>query len=579
MTPWLLLLAWGWPLLLAWPAATLKSPWRSSPAGNHSGALDGPGGLRWALPILGPLPALLAALTVPVGSQLDLPWLFLGTALGLDATARIYLLFTTLLWLAAGLYTAFTFRGTAHAGRFRAIFLLAMAGNLWLIVGQDLFSFYAGFAIMGLAAYGLVIHDGSPAALRAGKIYLIMALFGEMSLFVALVIIAQQTGTTQPAPEDLTQLSALPIALLLLGLGVKAGLVPLHLWLPLAHPAAPIPASALLSGAMIKVAVLGWLRFLPVGAIALPGWGGLLAAAGLLTLFYGLPIGLVQSDPKVILAYSSISKMGLLMLCLGLVLVEPALAPTGVAAISLYAAQHGLVKGGLFLGVGLRKQAAPAIVQPWILGGLILLALALAGAPLTSGAMAKDALKPVLYGADWPWVPAAAVIAGVGTSLLMARFIWVCVRTQPHPQPGHPWPGLAWALLITLVLLFPFVLGAPASWLSGWLPVLLGVVFAGLVALGAWRNPDWLRPVIGLIPPGDLIVLARPLRRLAVAGGQSLWPPLDAARLRVTNAAIRGFQAVFAGTDTEAERGLRRWPVAGAVWLGIIAALLLALLG
>ncbi len=584
MIPWLLLLAWVWPLLLAWPAATPNRPWQAAQAGKHHGERQQklssrPGGLARILPILAPLPALLAALVVPVGSELDLPWLFLGTALGLDATAQVYLLFTAILWLTAGLYTTFAFRSTAHAGRFRTIFLLAMAGNLWLIVGQDLFSFYAGFAIMGLSAYGLVIHDGSAAALRAGKVYLVMALFGEVSLFAALVIIAQQTGTTQPTPEDLIQLSGLPIALVLVGLGVKAGLVPLHLWLPLAHPAAPIPASALLSGAMIKVAILGWLRFLPVGAVALSDWGGLLAAGGLLTLFYALPIGLVQSDPKTILAYSSISKMGLLMLGLGLILMEPGLAPVGVAAISLYAAQHGLIKGGLFLGVGLRKQAATAMVQPLILGGLILLALALAGAPLTSGAVAKYALKPVFNGAEWPWVAAAVVVASVGTSLLMARFIWVCVRTQPHPQSGSLLPGLTWAVLIALVLLFPFVFGKPESWLSGWLPVLLGFASAGLVAVGAWRNPDWLRPVIGLIPPGDLIVLKRPVSRLVVAGWQSLWQPIEAARLRVTNAATQGFEKIFARPDTDSESSLRQWPVAGGIWLGIILMMLMALLG
>ncbi len=577
MTDWLLL-AWLWPLLLA--ASALPS--LGSGAGQRGDRARAPETLpawRASLVVIGALPALAAVWLVPVGSSLSLPWLFLGTELGLDEIGRVFLLFSAILWLAAGVAVAQRMRRVAHARRFHAFYLLAMAGNLWLIVGQDLFSFYAGFAIMSVAAYGLVIHDGSPAALRAGKVYLVMTLFGEVSLFAALVMIAQQTGTTLPRPEDLTQLGALPIALVLLGLGVKAGLVPLHLWLPLAHPAAPIPASALLSGAMIKVAMLGWLRFLPVGAIALPNWGGLLAAGGLLTLFYALPIGLVQADPKAILAYSSISKMGLLMLCLGLVLMEPALAPAGVAAISLYAAQHGLVKGGLFLGVGLRKQAAPAFLQPFVLGGLIVLALALAGAPLTSGAVAKYGLKPVLSGAEWPWVAAAVTVATVGTSLLMARFIWVCVHISPHPQPGSLWPGLAWALLILLVLLSAFVLGTPASWFTDWPTIALGLVFAGLIALGAWRNPDWLRPVIGLIPPGDLMVLARPIGRLTVVGWLHLWRPLDAARLRVVNAVTRGIEPFLARPDGDAERGLRRWPVAGVIWLGMIVVLLLALFG
>ncbi|MBK1704902.1 complex I subunit 5 family protein [Halochromatium glycolicum] len=590
LIPWLLVAAWVWPLLLAWPVAGQGGSWRASSATDgavtaavpSTAPITVPSKAHWRgfLTILGPLPALLAALLLPVGTRLELPWLFLGTALELDPVGQVYLLFTAMLWLIASVYSAFSLRTAEHAGRFGALFLLAMAGNLWLIVGQDLFSFYAGFAMMGLASYGLVIHDATPSALRAGKVYLVMALLGEVSLFAALVIIAQQTGSTEPSPEDLAQLTALPIALVLLGLGVKAGLVPLHLWLPLAHPAAPVPASAVLSGTMIKVALLGWLRFLPVGTQALPEWGGLLAAGGLLTLFYALPVGLVQADPKAILAYSSVSKMGLLMLVLGLVLMEPALAPVGVAGIALYAASHALAKGGLFLGVGLRKQAAlrPALVQPLVLGGLLFLALALVGAPFTSGAVAKYALKPVIEGADWPWVAAAVTVSTVGTTLLMGRLIWVSAGTRTHSAPGYLWPGIAWALLIALVALFPFVLGKATSWTTNSVAVPLGVVLATLVALAAWRNPDWLKPLIGLIPAGDLIVLSRPIGALVKAFGGWLWRPLGRSAARIARFAIDRYERVCNEPPGDVERGLRAWSVAGALWIGILALLVLALL-
>ncbi len=571
MIGWLLLLSWVWPLLLVWPATRV--------GGWGSDALARSRLPFWLLPALGPLPALMAALTVPIGTTLELPWLFLGTSLGLDAVARVYLIFTSLLWLVAGIYAAFSNRGADNAGRFNALFLLAMAGNLWLIVGSDLISFYVGFAIMGLSSYGLVIHEGGASALRAGKVYLIMALLGEVSLFAALVMIASQTGTTSPTPEQLAGLDDLAIALALLGLGVKAGLVPLHLWLPLAHPAAPIPASAVLSGTMIKVALLGWMRFLPIGAVALPEWGALLTAAGLLTLFFALPIGLIQSDPKVVLAYSSISKMGLMVLLLGVILTQPALAPLGVAAIVFYAANHALVKGGLFLGVGMRKHA---MHQPLVIAALVFLALALAGLPFTSGAVAKYQVKPVIDAADWTWISAAIVVSTMGTTLLMARFLWVSVHTAAHPERGWLWPAAAWGTLIALVAVFPFALGKPGSWPTNLLSVPIGLGIAALIWLVAWRRPNWLRPlatrIIGAVPPGDLLALIVPainaIRRVANAS----WQPLHGLLLSIRAWFIDAFERIFATPSGDSERHLRAWPVAGSLWIGITAAMLVFLL-
>jgi formate hydrogenlyase subunit 3/multisubunit Na+/H+ antiporter MnhD subunit len=583
MSAWLLLIAWVWPLLLVWPAAgvRLRAPRADTlmpPLGAPQQALSQPlrGQLRDALPALGALPALVAALTLPLGTTLELPWLMLGTTLTLDAVARVYLLFTSILWLAAGIYAVFAFRGDPHAERFHALFLLAMAGNLWLIVGADLISFYVGFAMMGLSSYGLVVHNADRAALRAGKVYLVMALIGEVSLFAAFVMIVAQTDTLMPGAEDLAGLDTLTIALALLGLGVKAGLFPLHLWLPLAHPAAPIPASAVLSGTMIKVALLGWMRFLPVGAIAMPEWGTLLAAGGLVTLFFALPVGLVQSDPKVVLAYSSISKMGLLILLLGLILMEPALAPLGTAAIAFYAAHHALVKGGLFLGVGMRKHAH---LQPLVLGLLVFLALALAGAPFTSGAAAKYEIKPLLESAHWTWISAAIAVSTFGTTLLMGRFIWVSVRTQPHPEPGYLWPAAAWGTLVGLVVLFPFVLGQPSGWLSNAVTVPAGIAAAVLIAAIARWKPGLFRHLVGSVPPGDLLLLAAPTRRAVAAVGaatQRYWRRIAGP---VQDFALDRFERTFNAPDGDTERGLRQWPVAGALWIGISALMLLLLLG
>jgi len=579
---WLLLMLWVWPLVLALPASRVcfRQDWAVPVAPD--GRTSALGTKRSVLPLvaLGPLPALIALLLVPLGTELPLPWFFLGTQLGLDATARVYLGFTSVLWLAAGVYSAYGERGTnTNAGRFDALFLVAMAGNLWLIVAQDLFSFYAGFAMMGLASYGLVVHDGSTSALRAGKVYLVMALLGEVTLFAGLVLLASQTGTTLPEPGAVTDIGGVTIALLLVGLGVKAGMVPLHLWLPLAHPAAPVPASAVLSGTMIKVALLGWLRFLPVGELALPDWGQGLALAGLATMTLALPVGIVQRDPKVILAYSSVAKMGFLMLALGLTLVQPALAPVGVAGIALYAAQHGLAKGGLFLGIGMRKHAgAPGTIgQALILGVLVFFALALAGAPFTSGAVTKYNLKPVLEAAEWTWLGGALAVSTVGTALLMARFVWVAVRTEPHAEPGWAWPLAAWGLLLVLVVLFPFAFGKPASWLSNAGPVGLGVGIASAVALVAASRPSLLAPFIGLVPPGDLLALITPLLDAFRQSGTALLAEIRRGFSSSLAVGAMAFERVFGTPPGDVERGLRQWPLAGALWVGISAVLLVLL--
>ena len=527
---------------------------------------------RWAwwLPAVAALPGVLSAVLLTDGAQLELPWLLLGTSLGSDPIARLFLAFTSVLWLAAGIYSAPLMRDGPHAARFRVFFLLAMTGNLLLILGQDLVSFYLGFSLMGLAAYGLVVHDGDPAALRAGRVYLAMTLAGELALFAALVMIAQHAGSLTPERDQLVGLGDLTVGLLIFGLAIKAGLVPLHVWLPLAHPAAPVPASAVLSGAMIKVALLGWLRFLPVGEESLAGWGLLLVFAGMLSLFFAVPIGLIQSNPKVILAYSSVSKMGLLSLTLGLMLVEPALAPAGILALTLYAAHHALVKGGLFLGVGLRLHGP---LQAVVLVGLVLLALSMAGMPPTSGAVAKYAMKPTLTGTDWAWLTQAVALSAAATALLMARFLWVVWRLPAHPEPGYGAGTLAWGALIVLSIAYALMLGTPAAWLSDARPVGIGLALAAAVALVAWLKPARLSPLIDRVPPGDLIALAGPLLAVGeftIQTGARQWR--RGRRFLIS----RGADAVTAlrARAGDPETAMGTWPAAGAAWLGVLVLLL-----
>ena len=139
------------------------------------------------------------------------------------------------------------------------------------------------------------------------------------------------------------------MALLIAGFGLKIGLVPLHVWMPLTYTAAPIPAAAVLSGAAVKAGVIGFIRFMPFDA-AMPGWGEALAAIGLFSAFYGVAIGITQSNPKTVLAYSSVSQMGLIAAVIGMGLAAG--DSSTASAAGFIAAHHVLVKGALFLAIG-----------------------------------------------------------------------------------------------------------------------------------------------------------------------------------------------------------------------------------
>jgi hydrogenase-4 component B len=467
-----------------------------------------------------PLPALLLALVAEPGASLQLDWILLGSSFGLTEVTRVFLLFTALLWWGAGLYARGYLRDDPRRPRFELLWLLTLAGNLMLILALDVVSFYAGFALMTFAAYGLVIHTDKPEARRAGRVYLAMAVLGEGLILAGLLLaVVQADAGIQPLLADLPAAVAtsdqrdLLIALLWLGFGVKAGLPLLHLWLPLAHPVAPVPASAVLSGAMIKAGLLGWLHTLPIGLVSLPGWSALVIVAGFVAAFGAAFLSLHQEHPKTVLAYSSISQMGLITVGIGMALQEPDLRPLLVAAIAVYALHHGLSKGALFLGVGIARHpgrlAGPLL---WLL--LALPALSLAGV-MTSGVVAKLGLKAALDTQAtlpdwWDHLPRLLELAAVGTTLIMARYLWLLQsESQGDRAPAASWWG--WVLLLASGPVLVFLPGhwglidrdaiTPGDWVSLSWPVLLGTALA---LIGARTLRPWP------IPPGDLLALITP---------------------------------------------------------------------
>lgn len=500
-----------------------------------------------ALAPLAALPALAAALLWSPGDTpaLEIPWLLVGVRLGLDGTTQVFLLFTAILWGGAALYARGYLSGheVAYRARFSGFFLFTMGGNLGLILARDLASFYLFFVLMSFASYGLIVHDQTRRARRAGNVYLTMVLVGEAFILPATLIAAATATTDIGALAEAVAASPARdaiIGLALVGFGVKAGALPLHLWLPLAHPAAPTPASAVLSGAMIKAGLLGWITFLPGGQLSMSGWGLLLICGGLVAAFAGIAAGLVQEEKKTLLAYSSISQMGLMTAGLGCGLLVEEAWPVSLLAVTLYAAHHALIKGALFLGVGVCDRAGSRNALP-VLAGMGFLGLAVVGAPLTSGAIAKEYLKEAVYPlpAFMPQaVEALLQAAAVGTALIMVRLLYELwpsggVNAAAKASAEHPplsmW--LPWTALVAAVVLYPLAIPAPPGGTAGalfsssalWPPVAgISLALTGIFlyrrakgARGLWRW--WSK-----IPEGDLLI------PVEAAGGRA---GVSAARL------------------------------------------------
>lgn len=465
------------------------------------------------------LPALAASLLVEDGAETVLSNALMGSAWRMDPLGRIFLLFTAFCWTMAGLSAVSAFRDHPRRGSFAVPFLIAMAGNLALPAAADAVTFYTGFAVMGFAAWALVAHRGTPGAVRAGRVYLFLVLLGELLVLPGLAQGALGAGSPMldaiRTHWNSDPMSQTALGLIVFGFALKAGLFPLHFWLPLAHPAAPAPASAVLSGCMIKAGLLAWLRLLPLGDFALPELGRIVAVPAAFGLVGGLFAALFQAGPKALLAYSSLSKMGLMMLLTATAMLEPTLAPAALAAAVTVALVHALHKCALFLGAGLTPGLGSGGRVP-----LTLLALSFAGAPLLSGTLMKTAAKPLLTHPALPgggWIPALLLIAATLAPAVMYRFARLTWPRDTECAERQPAALAAWGLTGVAALLFPW-----------WIPSLDGAArslptpaIPGDPAFWLGAGATALAVVFGLhtslrLPPGDLLYWLpqiRPARR------------------------------------------------------------------
>lgn len=536
------------------------------------------------LPVLGPLivaallafrgrPRALAIAVAPwmpvllappllLASRAEMSIVLLNLRLGADAIASPLIVLCAVAWGLAGWFAANRIRKDRLL--FWSGWLISLAGISLALLARDIAGFYAGYAMLSLASWLLIIHARSEDAWRAGRIYLVLALAGEMAAFAGLIAIVSAAGNIA--------LAELPAAvqlepgwrwLILAGFAVKMGVVPLHVWLPLAHPVAPVPASAILSGVIVKAGLLGWLRLVPPGSEGADAVGPILMVLGIVTAFAGVLIGLMQQRVKVVLAYSTISQMGLVLIAYSALLMAPDQAAALFPWLGVMVLHHGLNKASLFLACG----CAPG--RSWLRGLLVAIpALAISAAPLTTGMLAKTGLKTALAeaGVAHGWTLVLS-LTSAATALLLWHF-WRLVRSERGYKTAHP----AWVVMVLAGLVVPWAWvlahGLDPHLLSGLWPATWPLALAAALV---WLKSGLAPRLRADLPAGDLVVLMEGAARLAGKGlarlaeaGAAPRPNLYPVHVRMTRVLLW------------VERKITALPVAGLLILGLGGLLWLA---
>jgi len=305
--------------------------------------------------LLGYLPR--SAVTLPLG----LPWL--GAHFRIDALSAFFLVVVNLGGASASLFALGYGRHEHSPQRVLPFYPAYLAAMNLVVLADDAFSFLVSWEFMSLTSWALVIaHHRVAENVRAGYVYLLMAGFGTLALLLAFGLLAGGHGDyafdAMRAAHPPMLLAGLVLALAIAGAGSKSGVVPLHAWLPLAHPAAPSHVSALMSGVMTKVAVYGFVRIV-FDLLGPPDWwwGMVVLAIGGATAAMGVLYALMQHDLKRLLAYHTVENIGIIYIGLGLALAfrvhdMPLAAALAFTAALFHVFNHSIFKSLLFFGAG-----------------------------------------------------------------------------------------------------------------------------------------------------------------------------------------------------------------------------------
>ncbi|MBI5788410.1 MAG: hypothetical protein HZA78_06115 [Candidatus Schekmanbacteria bacterium] len=418
----------------------------------------------------------------PIPAGLDI--FISGINFYLDGLSLFFCLFTSLIWSLASIYGYAYLHTDKGMQRYTGAWLLALSANLGLVIAEDLLTFFLFWELLSLSAYLLISHEQDEAALYAGKKYLALSLPGGICLLGGILIL--HTGTNSLQWSALWQNAGLSIqnwrialTLILLGLMVKCGLMPLHIWLPDAHPAAPTPASALLSGVMIKAGAYGMIRLAQgyLQSYAVSPWtvqghqlGYILLWVGLINMLLGVGLALFQSNAKRLLAYHSISQMGYIVLGIGMCLYWG--EATALSGSLYHVVNHALFKSSLFLIVGviywqtgklnLKELGGWFKLLPLLFVLALIASLGISGIPLFNGYVSKTLLHTCLsdglknFPVHFSWEPQIMegifILTGAGTLASFIKFMWF-IFIQPAYEKQPTKTSIPQAMLIPIAVL------------------------------------------------------------------------------------------------------------------------------
>jgi formate hydrogenlyase subunit 3/multisubunit Na+/H+ antiporter MnhD subunit len=510
--------------------------------------------------------------TLPVGAL----------AVRLDPLTAVFLL---PVGVVGGLCAAWGWAYLGRHGHGRAwsygLYNLLLASMALVVVANDLLLLLLAWEVMTLSSWGLVVSDHAEADARAaGLVYLAAAHVATAALLAFVLLLSTDGNFQVDALRSGSHAGAL-FVLAVVGFGTKAGVFPLHVWLPDAHPAAPSHVSALMSAVMITMGFYGLARFLPLIGPAQAWWGYLLITLGVLGALGGIAFALAQRDVKRILAYSTVENAGIVSIALGVgvlgsVLGQPALAGAGWSAGLLHLWNHALAKGAIFLGIGAVAQAA-GTRQLDALGGMlrgmrlvgaavIVLAAAMAALPgmnlftsewlllnglLAEGAQLEGAARVILLACI-----AVLAMAGALAVACFARLAGVGLLGSPRTNRPFERPGVIMSAPIIALALGCVVIALLPATTAGILDPAVriaspaadtGFVQASLGAIG------WLLPALitgGLMLLGARRLVSRRLRTAAAGtwacGYSAPTPAMQYTSMSFSEPLVRTMQPLLA---------------------------------